>query len=274
LLFDAGRGALDGIYSVRVRPQDVTAIFLTHLHNDHIEGLPTLWMTPWFLLGRQTKLRVWGPPGTRAMVEGMRQMYAHDLEQRSNTVLKREYLDVTVQEITAGRVYSEGGIIVTAVPVEHHDGNPAFGYRLDAGAHSVLLTGDATLSDSLLTAGKGADVVISNVAAGSENIERSGAIAPILAKLMLPEQAARLFATTRPRLAVFSHIVKKGLPGAAGDGIILSRTRKAGYSGPLRMGMDGMKITVGDAIRIEHAQSRRTLPDSDGPGTVFARPVH
>src|SRR5690242_12979390 len=53
LLFDAGRGVLDGIYKSRVRPQDVTRIFLTHLHNDHIEGLPSLWITPWFLLGRQ-----------------------------------------------------------------------------------------------------------------------------------------------------------------------------------------------------------------------------
>jgi ribonuclease Z len=276
LLFDAGRSALDGIYSARVPPGKVTRIFLTHLHNDHIEGLPTLWITPWFLLGRQKRLEVWGPPGTAAMIDGMRRMYAHDLEHRSNAIFKREYLDIEVQESAGGVVYSGHGIQVTAIPVEHRDGNPALGYRVEAAGRSVLMTGDATLTGALLNAGRGFDVVISNVAAGSVPIEKSGIIEPILDKLMRPEQAARLFTTTAPRLAVFSHIVKKGLPGAAGDAAILARTRKAGYSGALRMGLDGMKITVDDTIRIEPPQPRTTLPDLDGQGKTQAQliPAH
>ena len=266
-LFDVGWGALDGIYSARIPPQDVTRICLTHLHSDHIEGLPSLWITPWFLLGRQTQLRVWGPSGTAAMVVGMRQMYGHDLEHRANSVFKQEYLNIDVQESDGGVVYSERGVRITAVPVEHRDGNPALGYRVDAAGRSVLMTGDATLSDSLLKAGKGVDVLISNVAAGSEAIEKSGAIDGILAKLMRPEQAARLFRETGPRMAVFSHIVKKGLPGAAGDAVLVDRTRKAGYSGPLEVGLDGMKINVGDSIRIDPPQPRLTLPDLDGPAS-------
>ena len=83
-LFDAGRGALQGIYRSGAAPQSVTKIFLTHLHNDHIEGLPPLWITPWFLLNRLEHLEIWGPPGTQAMVDGMRNMFTHDVEQRSN----------------------------------------------------------------------------------------------------------------------------------------------------------------------------------------------
>lgn len=269
LLFDAGRGALDGIYGSRVMPQEVTRIFLTHLHNDHIEGLPTLWITPWFLLARQTPLSVWGPPGTAAMIEGMKAMYAHDLEHRSNRLFKREYLDIQVTEVSSGLVYSEGGVQVTAVPVEHHDGNPALGYRLEAAGHSVLLTGDSTLSDSLLNSAKGAEVVISNVGAGNTRIEASGTIDPILAKLMRPEQAARLFTAAGARLAVYSHIVKKGLPGAPGDAVLVARTRKAGYGGALRVGLDGMKITVGQTIRVEQPKVRHLLPELDGPGARF-----
>src|SRR5262249_4759121 len=51
LLFDVGRGANQRLYQSRVNPKDISRIFLTHLHNDHFEGLPDLWMTPWFLLG-------------------------------------------------------------------------------------------------------------------------------------------------------------------------------------------------------------------------------
>jgi ribonuclease Z len=222
-------------------------------------------MTPWFLLGRETRLRVWGPPGTAAMVEGMRLMYAHDLERRPNAALKKEYLDIEVHEVSGGVVYEEDGVKVMAIPVEHHDGNPALGYRVDAAGRSVLMTGDATLGESLSRAGKGVDVLISNVAAGTEAIEKSANIQPILDKLMRPEQAARLFDETHPRLAVFSHIVKKGLPGDAGDATIVARTRKAGYSGPLFVGLDGTKITVGEKIAIAPRPSRKTLPDLDGP---------
>lgn len=264
LLFDAGRNVLQEIYESGITPQSVTEIFLTHLHSDHIEGLPSLWMTPWFLLGRQSHLRVWGPPGTRSMVEGMRLMYTHDVERRATSVFKKEYLDIEVHEVQPGAVYSQGAVKVTAFAVEHHDGDPAFGYRIDAGGRAVLLTGDTTLTDNLANMARHVDVLISNVAAGTQELERSGGITPILDKLMRPEQAASLFSAAMPRLAVYSHIVKKGLPGKDGDEVILGRTRAAGYTGPLRMGVDRMRIVVGDQIRV--------LPPPPGPDRDFDHP--
>lgn len=269
LLFDAGRNALEGIYRAGLPPQGVTKLFLTHLHNDHIEGIPPLWITPWFLLGRQQPLTIWGPPGTRAMVAGMREMFAHDLAQRANEKLKREYLDIDVREIAPGSVYRSGLIAVHAISVEHHDGNPAFAFRVEAEGRTILLTGDTTLTDSLIAAGAGADVIIANVAAGTAQLEASGAIEPILAKLLRPEQAARLFSQARPRLAVYSHIVKKNLPGRAGDAVILRRTQRAGFNGRLLMGADGMKIEVGDRIEILAPPAKSKLPELDGAGAIF-----
>jgi ribonuclease Z len=268
LLFDAGRGVLDGLYRSRVRPQDVTRVFLTHLHSDHIEGLPGLWMTPWFLLGRTAKLEVWGPVGTKQMVDGMRAMFAHDVEHRPNAVAKREGLDVLVHEVNAGVAYDEGGVRVTAIPVEHADGDPAFAYRVDTGDAKILLTGDCTYSGELASLAGPFDLVVSNVAAGSRAMEEMAWIQPVLAKLMRPEQAAKLFEQTKPRLAVYSHIVKKGLAGAAGDREILQRTRAAGYAGPLRMGTDHMRIVLGTTIQVEPAP-RQALPDLDGPDARF-----
>ena len=273
LLFDAGRGVLDGIYRSRVRPQDVTRVFLTHLHNDHIEGLPTLWLTPWFLLGRQTPLEVWGPPGTSAMIDGMRRMYAHDLQNRPNAVLKREYLDIAVHEIALSSgsavVYNASGTKVIAFPVEHADGDPALGYRIDAAERSVLLTGDTTYRDNIAMLAKGVDVIVSNVAAATPALEKTAAIAPILAKLMRPEQAAALFRAAAPRMAVYSHVVKKHLPGSTGDQIVLDRTRAAGYSGPLVIGVDGMTLVIGSSVEIVAPSNPASLPDFDWPDAKF-----
>ncbi len=267
LLFDAGRGALDGLYESRVRPQTVTRVFLTHLHNDHIEGLAGLWMTPWFLLGRKEPLDVWGPAGTAAMVDGMRTMYAHDMAARPNAALSADGLRVTVHEIGAGTVYERGGVRVIAIPVEHADGDPAFGYRVETKQGTVLLTGDCVYGGELARQAGPVDVVVSNVAAATEELAETARVRPVLAKLMSPEQAAQLFEQTKPLLAVYSHIVKKGLPGAAGDAEIMRRTRMAGYGGPLLMGTDHTAIVVGAKIRIEHPAGRP--PDFDGPDAHF-----
>jgi ribonuclease Z len=263
LLFDAGRGALQNIYLSRIHPNDVTRIFLTHLHNDHYEGLSSLWLTPWFMFGRKQQIELWGPPGTARMVEGMRLMFGHDIEHRSNPVFKRDDLNIKVKEIAEGVVYDEGGIVVTAFPVEHHDGNPAFGYRLDAGDRSVLLSGDTTYHENVVKYGKHVDVMVHNVVAFSEAMHKAGAMQPVLDKLTTPEQAAQVFTKAAPRLAVFSHIVKKELPGAAGDDIVLERTRKAGYAGPLRMGIDRMTIDVGPEVTVSPPLPTQGMPELD-----------
>lgn len=208
-------------------------------------------------------MEVWGPPGTQAMVDGMRAMYAHDVEHRANAVLKREALAITVHEIQPGEVYRDGGVTVTAMAVEHADGDPALAYRVEAEGRVVFLTGDCTLTPGLLAAARGADVVIANVAAGTAAMESMERWKPVFAKLLTPEQDARLFVETRPRLAVFSHVVKKGLPGAKGDAVIVRRTRAAGYAGRLLMGEDHTRIVVGKAVSVEKIAG--VLGELDGP---------
>jgi ribonuclease Z len=51
-LFDAGRGVPIRIKQAGVEFADVDKVFLTHLHSDHVVGLPDLWMMGW-MAGRQ-----------------------------------------------------------------------------------------------------------------------------------------------------------------------------------------------------------------------------
>ncbi|UGY93381.1 MBL fold metallo-hydrolase [Streptomyces gobiensis] len=265
LLFDVGRGATQNMYESRVNPKDVTKVFLTHLHNDHYEGLASLWLNPWFMLSRKKSLEVWGPAGTTGMIKGMRAMYEHDLNQRSNDIFKQEYLDIRVHEIEPGVAYDDGGIKVTAFTVEHKDGNPAYGYRFDYAGKSVLLSGDTTYHENVVSHGANVDALIHNVIAFDEELTKSGKLKVVEEKLTTPEQAARVFSKARPRVAVFSHIAKKGLHGEKGDKVIMDRTRKAGYSGPLHMGQDRMTIEIGDDVKVKAPVSTKGLPDLDSP---------
>jgi ribonuclease Z len=60
-----------------------------------------------------------------------------------------------------------------------------------------------------------------------------------------PEQAGDVFSRTKPKLALYSHIV---LPTATEQDLI-PPTRKT-YSGPLEVGEDLMVITVGEKVEV------------------------
>lgn len=68
LLFDCGRSLMTGLARLAINPAGVTKVFLTHLHSDHVVGLPELYLFPWASSGRSVPLQVWGPRGTHDMV--------------------------------------------------------------------------------------------------------------------------------------------------------------------------------------------------------------
>src|SRR5262245_3997055 len=47
LLFDCGRGVTFRLSQVGLNLAEVRKLFLTHLHSDHVIGIPDLFLTPW-----------------------------------------------------------------------------------------------------------------------------------------------------------------------------------------------------------------------------------
>ena len=269
LLFDAGRGVNQRLYQSRVNPKDIAKIFITHLHNDHFEGLPALWMTPWFLLGRDHGFELWGPEGTEQMVQGMRLMFGHDLKARANQFNPIETLVIRTHIISDGVVYEKNGVKVIAFPVEHADGNPAFGYRVDWNGRRVVFSGDTTLNENVVKHATGVDLIVHNVIAFSDRLSRLPEMKGVLAKLTTPEQAAEVFQRAKPKLAVYSHLVTKELQGRKGEELIIARTRAAGYNGPLLIGVDRMAFEITDSVKVIPPRSIDDLQNLDSKGQPF-----
>jgi ribonuclease Z len=269
LLFDVGPGTNQRLYQSLVNPRDISRIFLTHLHSDHIAGLPDLWITPWFLLGRDHGLELWGPEGSAQMVDGMRKMFGHDLESRVNKFNPIENLAIKVNVVSDGVVFDKNGVTVTAFAVEHADGNPAFGYRIDWNGHAVVLSGDTTLNANVIKHGTGADLIVHNVIAFSDRLSEMPEMKGVLAKLTTPEQAAEVFKQAKPKLAVYSHIVTKEMQGKKGEDEIIARTRTAGYDGPLVMGVDRMRFEISGSVKTIEPEPLDRLPNLDSKGQVF-----
>jgi ribonuclease Z len=118
---------------------------------------------------------------------------------------------------------------------------------VDAGGHSVVLSGDTRYSPNLIAHAKGADLLIHEVgAASAEQMRTDPHTRTIIAHHTTPEDAARIFKTVRPKLAVFSHIVLRGV--TAEDAV---RTTRLTYDGPLELGEDLMRFHIGDEVTIE-----------------------
>jgi ribonuclease Z len=248
-LFDAGRGALQRLNQLKVRWQDVRGVFFTHLHSDHVVGFPDLWLTGWFTPGRSVPLNVWGPRGTKNMMSHLEQAFDFDIRIRLyDDRPSPDGIVLLTEEIGEGVVYDKGGVKITAFEVDHAPIRPAFGYRVDYASRSIVLSGDTRVSDNLIRYAQGVDVLV-HEGASPDTFLRAGT-APewaksIVAHHVTPEQAGEVFSRTKPKLAVYSHIV---LPTATEQDLI-PPTRKT-YSGPLELGEDLMVIEIGQTIEV------------------------
>lgn len=252
LLFDCGRGATQRIEQRKIPFAEVDALFLTHLHSDHVIGIPDLWLTGW-LRGRKVPLRVWGPMGTKEMMSHLEEAYKFDIHIRRDVDEKLPAQGVMVvgKDVEQGVVYEHEGVKVTAFFVDHGPVQPALGYRIDSAGRSIVLSGDTRYSENLIHFSEGADVLIHEVFdLGAFRVENP-AMSPervqsIFAHHTTPEQAGTIFTRVKPRLAVYSHIVPGGTTG------LIDLTRKT-YTGPLEVGEDLMRIEVGEKIELHRS---------------------
>jgi ribonuclease Z len=131
LLFDCGEGTQQQLLRSVGLPE-LDAIFITHFHLDHWLGL--LGMIKTFdLRARERPLALYGPPGLRALIEGMR------------PIIGRTGYQLDVRELEPHEEVDFGGYSVAAFPVDHRVA--AFGYafleherpgRFDAAAARAL----------------------------------------------------------------------------------------------------------------------------------------
>jgi ribonuclease Z len=248
-IFDAGRGAMQRLHQLGIPFGDIDAMFLTHHHSDHVVGFPDLWLTGW--IGRpwgrrSAPLEVWGPEGTQQMMEHLPQAFAVDIRVRLRNY-PPEGVKLVAHEIREGVVLEAGGVKISAFEVDHGSEElPAFGYRIDYGGRSVVLSGDTTFNDNLIRHAEGADVLVHEVtAAGGSTPENARQLKRIAANHTTPEQAAEVFARVKPRLAVYNHLL---LFGSAAPEDLVPATRKK-YAGPLIVGEDLLQIEIGEEVQ-------------------------
>ncbi|SHF58805.1 ribonuclease Z [Ornithinibacillus halophilus] len=115
-LFDCGEATQHKILHTSIKPRKINKIFITHMHGDHIFGLPGLLSSRSFQ-GGVDELTVYGPKGIKSYISTSLEL--------SGTHLT---YPLTIIEIEEGKVCEDNNFIVTCKQLEH--GIPCYGYRI------------------------------------------------------------------------------------------------------------------------------------------------
>ncbi|GIO17136.1 ribonuclease Z [Oceanobacillus oncorhynchi subsp. incaldanensis] len=116
-LFDCGEATQHQLLHTKIKPGKINKIFISHMHGDHIYGLPGFLSSRSFQAGADRPLTIYGPVGTKEFIQ---------------SALKLSYTHLTypltVIEIKEGLLFETEAIEVYAKKLVH--GVPSFGFRI------------------------------------------------------------------------------------------------------------------------------------------------
>ncbi len=256
---DSGAGSTKVLSLMNLPPAKVQGVFLTHFHSDHIDGLGELMLQRWASGANTGPLPVYGSMGVDHVVAGFQSAYEQDrgfrIAHHGPKVTPPTGFGGAPHPFTAAKdapdvvLIDDGGLKVTAFPVEHAPVEGAVGYRFDYKGRSAVISGDTAPSARLEQASRGVDLLVhEGLAPNLVAIQRQAAVAngrenlaailhDILSYHTTPEQAAGIAQRAQVKYLLFTHIIPP-LPMRALEGPFLGKSRQI-YVGPIRVGHDG-----------------------------------
>lgn len=260
VLVDCGSGVTQRLLAAGCPGRDLDAVLLTHLHSDHLVDLYQLIVSSWHQ-GRERPQRVYGPPGTRAYVEGLMALWHQELTQRIAHEKRPSTaaLEVEVTEITPDWRLALGGLEIGAVEVDHRPVRHAFGFAFAAEGRRLVLSGDTRPCPGLEAAAKGADLLVNEVFVHREmpvieGVRSAETVENVGAYHTLSSEVGKLAARAGVGCLALTHFV----PPACDRAALLAEVR-ADFDGPVVVGEDLMTFDLATAT-LTYGQAHLSLP--------------
>jgi ribonuclease BN (tRNA processing enzyme) len=238
-LVDCGDGTVEQLAKTRIRLGQVRAVLLSHLHFDHTGGLAAV-LGLRFQTNVADRLTIYGPPGTRQLVDGLIASMQPAVEAGyglPDAPAISPADSIVVVEVGDGQTLRLGDIVVTARQNTHYSFAPgsdadrrfkSLAFRFDAPGRSIVYTGDTGPSPAVDRLAQGADLLVSemiDVQRTIANVRRNTpGVAPVVVAgieqhlsrhHLTPEQVGELASRANVKEVVVTHLVTSG--ASAGD---------------------------------------------------------
>ena len=109
-LIDCGEGTQVQLRKAKAKFSKINHIFISHLHGDHVFGLPGL-ISSFRLLGRETPLNVYGPKGIKAMMEA--------IFKYTETYQGFEVIFHELSSKNSEKIFEDNRVEVYTIPLDH-----------------------------------------------------------------------------------------------------------------------------------------------------------
>lgn len=166
VLVDCGWGAGRRLFAAGILPASIDTLCITHLHSDHITDIPDFLIMRW-TGGATRPLAVYGPAGTRTMMNGFLAALEQDIGFRTahhGAKLAPDGIRCAVHEVPAEpervQIAQINGAAIHAFAVDHFPVVPALGFRIERDGRSLVISGDTRACHSLVSAARGADLLV------------------------------------------------------------------------------------------------------------------
>jgi ribonuclease BN (tRNA processing enzyme) len=264
-LVDCGYGAVRSLTEAGITLNTVRNIFLSHLHDDHTADLAALLSLKWTSgTTNPSPAAVYGPYGTKAMVEGAMAFFKANVDIRSvdeGRTVRPEAIfsgkDLAAPAVT--EVFRDERVTVTAVENTHFPERAkakmpyrSFAYRFNTADRSIVLSGDTAYSANLVALARGCDYFVCEAMtsaarqqyaadAGITNANPESIGRHILETHSSTEDVGRMATEAKVKTVVLYHLLPGANRGGAPDDTYISEVKNT-FSGPVIVGRDQLRI--------------------------------
>ncbi len=284
LQFDSGRGTTQRLSQLGVPVGKLNAVFLTHMHSDHVEGLPDIMQLRWHFNSTGPKVDLVcasdakSPQGHTLSCANLAKhigdplIQSGEIAQRLAESKKRlpggpaDLINVMLFEPKDDpkMVWQSGEVKVSAIKSRHISGHAS--YRVDTPAGSVVIGGDAgndnpkpprtsSTSEQVEKLAEGADVIVhSTIHPVMGPDKKSGFPPPIYFRQSTATDLGALAKRSGAKYLMLTHLIppmgaaKQGpypIPGGAlSEADYKNAVSTSGYTGNTIVGTDLVTLTL------------------------------